>query len=53
MMLDPLQPEYDVLIIGAGPAGLLAANTLVDAKAQSRVGAGPLRIGLLDKRDPW
>jgi digeranylgeranylglycerophospholipid reductase len=53
MMLDPLQPDYDVLIIGAGPAGLLAANTLVDAKAQSRVGAGPLRIGLLDKRDPW
>jgi digeranylgeranylglycerophospholipid reductase len=52
-MLDPLQPAYDVVIIGAGPAGLLAANTLADAHAKSVIGEGPLRIALLDKRDPW
>lgn len=45
-MLDSLQPQYDVVIIGAGPAGLLAANTLIDANRS-------LRVALLDKRDPW
>jgi digeranylgeranylglycerophospholipid reductase len=45
-MLDSLQPEYDVAIIGAGPAGLLAANTLIDANRS-------LRVALIDKRDPW
>jgi digeranylgeranylglycerophospholipid reductase len=45
-MLDPLLPEYDFVVIGAGPAGLLAALTLV------RSGKG-YRIALLDKRDPW
>jgi geranylgeranyl reductase family protein len=35
----------DVLVIGAGPAGLLAAQTLGAGKAG--------RIVLLDRRDPW
>jgi len=45
-MLDPLLLEYDFAVIGAGPAGLLAALTLVLSRKTSR-------IALLDKRDPW
>ena len=45
-MLDPLLPEYDFLIIGGGPAGLLAALTLSSAGIKHR-------IALIDKRDPW
>src|SRR3954467_12494153 len=44
-MLDPLLPEYDFVVIGAGPAGLLAALTLARSEK-------PWRIALLDKRDP-
>jgi len=45
-MLDVLNNEYDVVVCGAGPAGLLAVRTLVQAHAG-------LRVALLDKRDPW
>ncbi len=45
-MTDPLSPEYDFLVIGAGPAGLLAALTLAKAP-------GSRSIALVDKRDPW
>jgi geranylgeranyl reductase family protein len=45
-MTDPLSPEYDFLVIGAGPAGLLAALTLVREP-------GSRSVALIDKRDPW
>jgi digeranylgeranylglycerophospholipid reductase len=47
-MTDPLLPDYDFLVIGAGPAGLLAALTLAMAPGNSS-----RRIALTDKRDPW
>ena len=49
-MKDALNTEYDFVIIGAGPAGLLAAVTigLENAKRQR-----PYTVALLDKRDPW
>jgi geranylgeranyl reductase family protein len=50
LMKDPLLSEYDFAVIGAGPAGLLAAINL----AAANVGrAKPYTIALLDKRDPW
>lgn len=49
-MKDPLLPEYDFVVIGAGPAGLLAAVTLGLANAGR---AKPYTVALLDKRDPW
>src|SRR5690606_35776416 len=48
-MTDTLLPDYDFLVIGAGPAGLLAAMTLADGQTPR----GSRTIALLDKRDPW
>ena len=39
--------QYDVVVCGAGPAGLMAACTL------GRLTAGARRILLLDKKEPW
>jgi geranylgeranyl reductase family protein len=50
-MLDPLLPEYDFLVIGGGPAGLMASLTL--AKAVGDASGKARRIALVDKRDPW
>jgi len=51
-MQDALNSEYDYVVIGAGPAGLLAAYTLAQS-GKNKVGQAPFRIALLDKRDPW
>ena len=42
---DALPETCDFLVVGAGPAGLMAAHTLVSRKAGSVV--------LIDRRDPW
>jgi len=42
---SPLPEDCDVLVVGAGPAGLIAAHELGMRKAGSVV--------LLDRRDPW
>ena len=39
--------RYDVVVCGAGPAGLMAACTL------GRLTSGTRRILLLDKKEPW
>jgi len=39
--------QYDVVVCGAGPAGLMAACTL------GRKASGVRRILLLDKKEPW
>ena len=39
--------RYDVVVCGAGPAGLMAACTL------GRLTSGARRILLLDKKEPW
>ena len=49
-MKDALQSEYDFLIIGSGPAGLLAAITIGLENAKR---AKPWSVALVDKRDPW
>ena len=58
-MKDTLLPEYDFVVIGAGPGGLLAALNLGLANSTGSTsqiaGSKPraYRIALLDKRDPW
>jgi digeranylgeranylglycerophospholipid reductase len=51
-MKDPLLSEYDFVVIGGGPAGLLASLTIGLANAK-RNGAKRYSVALLDKRDPW
>ncbi len=46
-MAQKLAMEYDVVVCGAGPAGLKAAYTL------SSVSQGHCRIALLDRKEPW
>lgn len=46
-MQKSLAEDYDVVVCGAGPAGLMAACTL------GRLTAGARRILLLDKKEPW
>lgn len=36
-MFSPRQSEVDVLIIGAGPAGLMCANALANARVNVRI----------------
>lgn len=43
--LDPLPEQCDFLVVGAGPAGLVAAIEL----ARAKIGT----VMLLDRRDPW
>lgn len=42
-----LKENYDVIICGAGPAGLYAANCLQKASADR------ISVLLLDKKSPW
>lgn len=46
-MPDFLSKEYDAVICGAGPAGLMAAYTLQKLTGDAR------RVLLLDKKEPW
>lgn len=46
-MSDFLSKEYDTVVCGAGPAGLMAACTL------GRLTGGARRVLLLDKKEPW
>lgn len=46
-MTSYLKENYDVIICGAGPAGLYAANCLQKASA------GKLAVLLVDKKSPW
>ena len=46
-MTSYLKENYDVIICGAGPAGLYAANCLQKASA------GKLSVLLVDKKSPW
>ena len=51
-MLDPLLKEYDFAVIGAGPAGLLAALNLATSRNRG-LASKAYSIALIDKRDPW
>ena len=42
-----LSKEYDVVVCGAGPAGLMAAYTL------GKLTSGSRKVLLLDKKEPW
>ncbi|SHJ13471.1 NAD(P)/FAD-dependent oxidoreductase [Fibrobacter sp. UWP2] len=46
-MSDFLSKEYDAVVCGAGPAGLMAACTL------GKMTRGARRVLLLDKKAPW
>ncbi len=46
-MASYLKENYDVIVCGAGPAGLYAANTL------QKGAAGKLSVLLLDRKSPW
>jgi flavin-dependent dehydrogenase len=46
-MTNFAQKEYDTIVCGAGPAGLMAACTL------GRLTGSARRVLLLDKKAPW
>ncbi len=46
-MAHYLKNFYDVIVCGAGPAGLYAANCLQDSSS------GRLAVLLLDRKSPW
>lgn len=51
--LHNLDDSYDVIVCGAGPAGLVSAHNLIWAGNSAIKSGKGLKVALLDRRDPW